>query len=176
MLWSSSTPSSRLHRGGRARPQRSRLGGGGSHSPGVALHSGSGGMCCIFKPKWYTYEAGFWGGRLARKLLRVLRFSGSSFPGFGGPHCRHGCSGLRKLVRLAVSRGPAERSVRVWRWRQAVVVRRRRSRTISSRGKKSDLTDWRSSRIPTSGDSRTPLEGSSGPNFSRNSGGLSPRS
>ena len=100
----------------------------------------------------------------------------SSFPGFGVAHRRHGCSGLRKLVRLAVSRGPAERSARVWRWRQAVVVRRRRSRTIPSRGKKFDLTDWRSSRIPTSGDFRRPLEGSSGPNLSRNSGGLSPRS
>ena len=57
-----------------------------------------------------------------------------------------------------------------------MVVRRRRSRTIPSRGKKFDLTDWRSSRIPTSGDFRRPLEGSSGPNLSRNSGGLSPRS
>ena len=39
------------------------------HSLGVALHSGSGGLCRICKPNYHTYEGVLWGGRLPRLLL-----------------------------------------------------------------------------------------------------------
>ena len=40
-----------------------------SHSLGVALRSGSGGLCRICKPNYHTYEGVLWGGRLPRLLL-----------------------------------------------------------------------------------------------------------